>query len=856
MAAAAERLPVDERLEEVKEALAAQGRLVLSAPTGSGKSTRVAPALLDDPRRDRERVWLLQPRRVAARALARRIAAERGVELGTEVGYRVRLEKVERADTRLVVATTGAFLAELARDPELAGTSTVVLDEFHERSLDADLALAFARELREDLGLDLEIVAMSATLEVEPLVRFLGGAPQVEARGRQFEVSIEHAGTRPDERVEDSVERAVREWLLPQDDRGDALVFLPGAGEIRRVIERLEGPLERAGWDALPLYGELSAAQQDAVFVDGARPKLIVSTNVAETSLTLPRVTRVIDSGLVRRARFDPDRGLTRLEVERASKASLEQRRGRAGRVAPGRCLRLFSPNEERAYPAREEPEVHRADLSDAVLALAHQGANPRRFGWFEAPREEALDGAERLLASVGAIDAGRLTQLGERLARLPVHPRLGALLVSGDRNGCPVLAATAAALLSERDPFERVPPHLVETGRAPKPVPCDSDLVQRVLGLLAFERREPAPAGTPNLRQGPARRVLAVRDRLLSGALGHRNARRLARDADEDTEALERAIASSYLDRLCARREPGSPSARTRGGGGLELAATSGVVEPQLFVALETARTKAGAEPVVRLASIVERGWLDRDGFTEGVSVRFDAERERVVEVLESRWCDLVLDQREAAGRGEAADVDAAIGAAARAAPGRALDLAEKETAGWLARVASLRDWCPDLALPALDDTFLGAVAERAVAGHRSFASARKQRALDWLAAELTPTQQRDLDRLAPSHVQVPSGSRIRLAYEPGRPPVLAARIQELFGLLEAPRIANGEVKVLFHLLAPNHRPQQVTDDLRSFWSNAYHEVRKELRRRYPKHAWPEDPLTAEPERRPKRRR
>jgi len=856
MAARTERLPVDERLEEVRDALAAHGRCVLTAPTGSGKSTRVAPALLDDPRRARERIWLLQPRRVAARALARRIASERGVELGTEVGYRVRLERVERRDTRLLVATTGAFLAELARDPELAGTSTVVLDEFHERSLDADLALAFARELREDLGLDLEIVAMSATLEVAPLVRFLGGAPVVEAHGRAFEVTVEHLPARADERVEATVERAVREWLLPQDDTGDALVFLPGAGEIRRVIERLGTPLARAGWDALPLFGELSAAEQDAVFEEGPRPKLIVATNVTETSLTLPRVTRVIDSGLLRRARFDADRGLTRLEVERASKASLEQRRGRAGRVAPGRCLRLFSPNEERAFAEREEPEVHRADLADAVLALAHQGASPSAFGWFEAPRDEALAGAERLLASIGAVAGGRLTELGERLARMPVHPRLGALLVNGERDGCPVLAATAAALLSERDPFERVPPHLVESGRAPEPVPCDSDLVVRVRALLAFERREPVPPEAPALRQGPARRVLAVRDRLLGGALGLRDARRVVRTADEDPHALERAIAASYLDRLCARRAPGSRSARVRGGGGVELAATSGVVEPELFVALETARTKAGVDPSVRLASIVEREWLDPSRFDERVTVRFDAERERVVEELESRWDDLVLDVREAAGRGTPGDVDAAIGAAARQAPRRALDLSEKETAGWLARVACLAEWCPELELPAIDDAFCGRVAERAVAGHRSFASTRKLRALDWLAAELTPQQQRELGRLAPSHVEVPSGSRIRLAYEPGRPPVLAARIQELFGLGEAPRIANGRVKVLFHLLAPNRRPQQVTDDLASFWSNAYHEVRKELRRRYPKHAWPEDPLTATPERRPQRRR
>lgn len=849
-------LPVDEHIDEVRAALRQHGRMVLVAPTGSGKSTRVAPALLDDPERARGRVWLLQPRRVAARALARRIAHERGCEVGTEVGYRVRLEKVERADTRLIVATTGSFLAELARDPELTGTSTVILDEFHERSLEADLVLALVRELRDELGLDVELMCMSATLEAEPVARFLGDAPVVQAEGRAFDVRVEHLPPLAGERDTDTLERAVREWLLPQDDRGDALVFLPGAGEIRRTQQRIGSLAERRGWEVVPLYGELSAAEQDAVFDDGPRPKLILSTNVAETSLTLPRVTRVIDTGQVRRARFDPERGLTRLDVERASRASLEQRKGRAGRVAPGRCLRLFTPQEERAFPEREEPEVHRTDLADAVLTLAAQGVNARTFAWFEAPRAEALDGAEALLDTIGALRAGRITRFGTRLARMPLHPRLGALLAFGEEFGCPVGAATAAAILSERDPFERVPPHLVEQGRVSPPVPHGSDVAERARGLMAFERRAPLPAGVPELRTGPARGVLAVRDRLLSSALRMRDAKRAARSADEDVHALERALALAFADRLCARRAPGAPGARYLPGGGVTLAATSGVTEPDLFVAIETARTRTGSDPSVRLASIVEREWLDPEHFATSVVVEFDLANERVVERLEESWRGLVLSTREAAGRGEPADVDRAVGAAARAHPRRALDLDDRDVTHWLARLECLRAWRPDLELPAIDDAFLGAVAERAAAGCRTFAQTRRAPVLDWLRAELAPQQQRQLDTLAPSHVQVPSGSRIRLAYERDRSPVLAARIQELFGLAAAPSVAGGSVKVLFHLLAPNHRPQQVTDDLASFWANAYHDVRRELKRRYPRHSWPEDPLTATPERRPKRKR
>ncbi|MEZ5979415.1 MAG: ATP-dependent helicase HrpB [Planctomycetota bacterium] len=833
----AEPLPVDGVLDELVAASRRDRSFVLVAPTGSGKSTRVAPALLDAVP---GRVWLLQPRRVAARALARRIASERGGEVGGEVGFRVRMERRESRDTRLVVATTGAFLAELLRDPSLAGTSAVVLDEFHERTIEADLVLALLAEARAGLGLDLVVGCMSATLDAGPVARFLGDAPVVEASGRAHDVSVEHLPQHPAERDDEHLERALREWLLPDLDGGDTLVFLPGAGEIARAATRLEPLARRHGLLVFPLHGELPSEHQDAVFEATDLPKLVLATNVAETSITLPRVTRVVDSGLVRRARHDQERGVLRLDVERASRASLEQRRGRAGRVAPGRCLRLFSPTIERGLPDREEPEIHRADPCDAVLALARWGADARTFAWFEPPDVERVEAAGRTLESLGALAKGRITPLGERIARLPLHPRLAALLVAGEEYGAPVGAATAAALLSDRDPFERAERAELVTR---------SDVVSRVHALLAFERGVRAPHGLPPLRSGPARRVLALRDRLLGGRARNRG-------ANEDDADLERAIARAYLDRLCARRASGDARARYLPGGGVELDPASGVLEGELFVAVELARTKRATDPRVRLASVVEREWLDASGFESASAARFDAASERVVEELEERWRGLVLSRREAAGRADAVDVERALGDAAAADPRRALDLDAPEVAGFLARVAWLADALPDLGLPAFDDELLGRVARHVASGRRSFQETRREPALPWLEAELPSAVRAKLDALAPTHVEVPTGSRIRLAYEPGRPPVLAVRIQELFGLAETPRVGGGRVPVLLHLLAPNGRPQQVTDDLASFWRGAYHEVRKELRRRYPRHAWPDDPADAKPERRPKPRR
>lgn len=823
-------LPVDRELARVVEALRRHGSAVVCAPTGSGKSTRVAPALVDS---FGGRVWLLQPRRVAARALARRIAFERGVELGGDVGFRVRMERVESRSTRLVVATTGAFLAHFLGSAGLEGTSVVVLDEFHERSLETDLALALVHEARVGLGLDVRIVCMSATLDAGPLARFLGDAPVITSSGRQFDVAVEYLPALPGERDDDHLERAVRTWLLADDERGDALVFLPGAGEVRRAIERCGALLARAGRRALPLYGELSSAEQDAVFDDSGPPKVVFATNVAETSLTLPRVTRVIDSGRVRRARHDAARGLTQLDVERTSRASLEQRRGRAGRVAPGKCLRLFAPLEERAFPERDEPDVVRADLCDALLVLARTGADPRTFGWFEAPPLASLEAAERVLVSLGALARGRVTRLGERLAEQPLHPRLAALLLAGEELGCPVGAATAAALLSERDPFE---------ARGGEPVELESDVTERVRALLCFERGAPLPRAVPNLRDGPARRVLDVRDRLLGGR--RRNA------AEEDDGALCEAIARAWIDRLCARRTTGAPGARYAGGGGVELAPESRVTGAELFVAVELAQTKRGKDAQVRLASAVMREWLDPAGFETVVVARFDETNERVVEEREERWRGLVLSRREAVGRAAAGDVDAALARAAAQEPRRALDLAAPEHEQWLARVASLAGLWPELELPVFDDARLAVVAANVASGRRSFKEMRAAPLVDWLAAELTREQRSRLESLAPTHVQVPSGSRIRLTYEPGRPPVLAVRIQELFGLATTPTVAGGRTSVVVHLLAPNGRPQQVTTDLASFWRSAYHDVKKELKRRYPKHSWPDDPTSAPPQR------
>jgi ATP-dependent helicase HrpB len=849
-AARLEPLPIDEVLPDATGALRRTPNLVLRAPTGAGKTTRVAPALLDADA-VQGAALLLEPRRMAARAAARRIASERMVALGgDEVGYQVRFDRKTTARTRVVAMTYGIFLRRMQEDPFLDGVGAVLFDEIHERSLDADLALAMARKIQCDARPELRLVAMSATLEAGPLARFLGDAAVITSEGRSYPVTVRHLAS-PDEReMGRAVTSAITEALA--ETTGDVLVFLPGLGEIRRAAHALSGLAERERLTVLELYGDLPAEEQDLVLKRANRRKIVLSTNVAESSVTIENITAVIDTGLARVLRFDPSVGVDRLEVSRISRASADQRAGRAGRTAPGLCWRLWSEHDDRALHPTEEPEVARVDLSRAVLELRAWGeSDAKAFPWFETPPPASLEAAETLLADLGATNEQGLTNTGRVLAALPLPPRIGRLLVEATRHGCLERAAIAAATLTERDPIRRGRDR--STPRAT--TAHESDLLERVLLLERFAVTPSRdPQAWPELNVGAAQRVLRV-------------ARDLQRTLKDTTsvpdsasgppeEQFLRALLAAYPDRVARRRERGSDRAVMVGGRGLRLVAESVVHTAELFLCIDVEGGRRGerAESLVRQASGIEESWLAESEIATVADVAFDEKLERVMGTARRMYRDLVLSEKHLTAPLEEASRILAERAAAE--PARALNLAEEDVRSFLARVGSLACWMPELDLPAFDDTELAEVAREIAYGRRSFEEMRRAPLRDALEARLSYEQRRTLRDQAPESLTVPSGSNIRLHYEIGRPPVLAARIQELFGMCESPRLAGGRVPVVVHLLAPNGRPQQVTDDLASFWHNTYAEVRKELRARYPKHSWPEDPLTAPPQRRPRRPR
>lgn len=829
-------LPVAGVLAHVVAA-ARRGAVVVTAPPGSGKTTLVPPAVLDD-LGPQGHVVLLQPRRLAARAVAHRIAVLRGSRLGGEVGYQVRFDSKVGRDTRLVVETTGIMLRRLVADVTLPGIAAVVLDEFHERTLEMDLVLGLLVRLRESVRPDLRIVVMSATLAAEPVAKLLQGCPVIQAEGRVFPVETRYLGhgDRRDltELVAEAVPRALRET------NGHVLVFLPGVGEIRRCQEAIAPLVERQGNAVFPLFGDLPPEAQDRVLEDAGCRKVILATNVAETSLTIPGVTAVIDSGLARQSRVSPATGLPRLELVPVSKASADQRAGRAGRTEAGMCWRLWDEASHHHRPAAEPPEAAREDVAGPLLQLSAIGEE-RDFPWLDPPPPEAVERARTLLRRLGATAANpsggdRITDLGRSLAGLPAHPRLARLLLAGAEHGVLREASLAAALLSERDPF-RTP-----RGTGPRDrhvVRSRSDVADRVFALQAFHsgHRLDDPALDPH--PAGAQAVLRAAEqlyRLVDVPLAER--------AADPADGLMRSLLDAFPDRL-ARQRPGSQDRGTLvGGRGVRLRTSRLRGEP-LFLAIDV--EDAGGEAEVRLASAVERAWLDEEpAAAANLSTReellWHPSRKQVEARRRTSWLDLVLEETPAAITDESAAAAMLAREAAAELP-QILPAPDAAAGSFLARARWLAQALPDLGIEPLTDAAVAALLPGLCRGQRSLADLA---AADWLSAlhgAVGHDRVAEVERLAPTHIEI-RGKRQRLTYEPGKPPILAVRIQELFGVRETPRLAGGRVSVLLHLLGPNHRPQQVTDDLGGFWQRTYPQVRKELRRRYPKHAWPEDPL------------
>jgi ATP-dependent helicase HrpB len=843
-------LPIDPVLPRVIAHLRDHRNLVLVATPGAGKTTRVPPALLDagllPP--DRPNLVMLQPRRVAARATAEWIAQENGWTLGREVGYHVRFDRKLTRDTRLRVITEGILTRQLVDDPYLDTVGCVILDEFHERSLHSDIAIALLRELQLTVRDDLMLIVMSATIEAGPVAAFLGDCPVVQVEGRTHPVEIVHLGPGQPSALPDRVVAAL-EHLTAGNEAGDVLVFLPGAEEIRRTQSRLESLARRHDLLLLPLYGSLGADEQMRALRPANQRKVVLATNIAETSLTIDGVTTVIDSGLARVASYDPQRGLDRLDLSQISKASATQRAGRAGRTAPGRCLRLWSAREHLAMDDFDAPEVRRVDLAATVLALHAWGySDPRTFGWYEPPPDEALQSAEQLLSMLGALEAGKITPLGPRMLALPVHPRLARLLIGAAEAGRLEDGAAIAALLSEKD--ITLPPQPGPGPRAPT-ARGDSDLLIRLERLAEAQRdRFSMRLRDRDIDPLTARRVAQVRDELL------RAGRDLQSRVSDDRDILLKLPLLAYPDRVVRRRGAEPRSGVMVGGGGVRLAAESVVWKHEFFVALDArhdARSIA-QEALVRLASGIEPAWLEQlfpGSIRRERGAVFDEQRGRVVGRGATYYRDLLLRE----------DHDAVVDAATASrvlaeyvTPARARQLLQLDdhARAWLARLALLVRAMPDQPWPRVDDdAVLREVVDVACRGKRSLDELPRA-LLSALQDMLQYPLDRMLDTEAPETIEVPSGSRIRLEYpqqsnaDAIQPPVLAVRLQEIFGWIDTPRVAGGRVAVLLQLLAPNFRPVQITHDLRSFWSSTYFQVRKDLRTRYPKHAWPEDPLGA----------
>jgi ATP-dependent helicase HrpB len=813
-----ESLPVDEALPRLEEALMARNAAVLVAPPGAGKTTRVPLALLGAPWLGGARIVMQEPRRLAARAAARRMAATLGEAVGETVGYRVRLDTRVGPRTRIEVVTDGLFLRMLQDDPSLDGIGCVIFDELHERGLDTDLSFALVREAQTALRDDLRVIAMSATLDPGPVAERLGGAPVVESAGRMFPVATRYLDREPAGRIEETVASTVRRALA--EESGSALVFLPGVGEIRRVEERLA---LGADVDVTPLYGDLSPADQDRAIAPSppGRRKVVLATSIAETSLTIEGVRIVIDAGLMRVPRFSPRSGMARLETVRVSQASADQRRGRAGRLEPGVCYRLWPEAAQRGLLPFTPPEILDADLAPMALELALWGANDATLPWLTPPPAASLATARALLADLGALDsAGAITRHGRAMARLGQHPRLAHLVLKGRELGQGRVAALLAAILGERD-FLRLP-----AGQR------DVDLRHRV-DIALGNHRSGGRDGALRLIQEQARRLMP----------------RGAADERPDVAMTGALLALAYPDRI-GRRRPGTAGRYLLSGGrgavlpeGDPMANEEFVVVADLDGSAQDSRIFLAAP--VRLDEIEE---LFADRIVDEEIVHW-SEREGAVLARRRRRLGALPLEDKPMGTPDTGKVRTAMIEGIRQMGLGALPWSD-DLARWRERVAFLRtldEGWPDLSdaalLASLDGwlaPFLDGVSRRGHLVRLDLAAALKS-LVPW-------DRQRELDRLAPTHVEVPSGSRVPIDYGNPAEPTLSVRLQEMFGLLDTPRVGGGKVPLTVHLLSPARRPVQVTRDLASFWANGYRAVKAELKGRYPRHYWPDDPLIAEP--------
>jgi ATP-dependent helicase HrpB len=843
-----DRLPIYDVEDAIVAALCDTRRLVLQAPTGSGKSTQTPQILLKHGLLESGQAVILQPRRIAARLLAARVAEELGTSLGAAVGYQVRFENIAGPATRIKFETEGVLLRQMIQNPELRGVQALIFDEFHERHLWGDVTLARALDLQETRRPDLLILAMSATLDADTLESYLKPCTVVRSEGRTFPVSIEYLpqrfGRNPPpvwELAADAFQSRARNL------EGDVLIFMPGGYEINRTIQALRERPESRGRLLLPLHGELPTADQDAAVARTDRPKIVVATNVAETSITIDGVRLVIDGGLARIPRYDPHRGINTLLIERISRSSADQRAGRAGRTAPGQCVRLWSKAEQDERPAHELPEVRRLDIAEAVLTLKALGVGDlRHFRWLEPPRPAALDDAEELLTDLGALRDGAITPLGRRMLAFPLHPRYARMLLAAAEYGCVRDACLVAALTQGRDLLERRTNTAVRTAR--------EDLLEEDAAVSDFEPlirawRHAAAArfqrdalDAAGINGGAARQIGPLNDQFLRIAAAEGLPIEPEGTRSGMGVALRKCILIAFSDRV-GRLDEGTLRCNLVHGRRGSLAPESvGRRHPLLACAeiREIGKQRGDVNTVVSLATAIEAGWLEElfpDAIHRAQRVAFDSASRRVEahDLVSVR--DLVLTSKkiEPPPAGPAAQVLAEELAAGR------LELPNWDhgVEQWVLRLNLLAQWCPDLQLPPLGPEDRRPIYEQICLGAASYKDLKDRPVLPAVRSWLSAAQREVLDKHAPERASLSNGRTPKIAYAAGGPPHIALRIQELYGVTRTPRIAMGRVPLSVHILAPSMRPVQVTQDLESFWRESYPELKTALQRRYPKHEW-----------------
>ena len=840
-------LPIFEIEQRLLETLATQKRLVLTAPTGSGKSTQVPQMLLDGGLLRNGQVTVLQPRRLPTRMLAAWVAKARGVKLGGEVGYQMRLDNVTSPATRICYATEGVLLRRMLADPDLKGVSAILFDEFHERHLYGDITLARALQIQESTRPGLIILVMSATLDVAAVEKYLHPCAVLSSQGRAYPVAIEYlskpAGNTP------VWELAVKELqrLVRQHPEGDALIFMPGAYEIARTVQAARDTLGQQ-FVVFPLHSELPPVDQDAAVARYDRRKIVVATNVAETSLTIDGVRLVIDSGLARIPRYDPYRGINTLLVEKISRAAADQRAGRAGRTAPGHCLRLWTAHDQGARPVQELSEVKRLDLAEVVLTLKASGVNDvKTFRWLEVPEARALERAEMLLSDLGAIDdtTGAITALGRRMLVFPAHPRYARMLLAAQAHGCVRPVALIAALTQGRDLLVRQQGKQVEETRDDLfGAETESDFFVLMHAWRYAERNgyHVDRCRRLGVHAQAARQVGPLFEQFLRIAAAE------GLDISEKPvahDAVQRCVLVGFSDHLAKRLDAGSLRCELVHGRRGVLARES-VVKAPLFVASEVREVESGRgrdrnlNVVLNLATAVKEEWLRElfpQDFKEVHAVVYDPTVRRVIAREETRFRDLVLEEKLADN--PPADEAARILAREVAAGRCTLENWNEAVEQWILRVNRLREWMPELALPAIGGEDRGAMIELICQGASSHNEIKDRPVWPMVKSWLSRQQQAQVEEYAPERIQLPKGRTVKVVYSVDGPPTIAARIQDLYGIKEAVWIANRRVPVRIQVLAPSNRPVQITENLSVFWRDTYPKLKQELQRKYPKHDW-----------------